>query len=172
MIDSIVLAAKRAHRSVFMRFKRDALGDTHSQIVMPTYERRSTRIEDANEITMAAYFDMMRRRMNEQLSFKAKDISYIFNAIAVAVGCFIVYFMWSTHQPFSESAKERIFSNDKLNAVYRFAPAGVKDRVEAVNSKLKERKENQRTASEARAERRAAEQQAAKNRAQKWKDDL
>lgn len=169
MIDQIVEKTRDIHKSVFMAFKTQALGGAHSEIITPTYERKKHKLKDENEITHAAYFDLVRRKMNDALSKKAKNITHGVAISAVVFACFVIAKMWVAHPPFSKPIKDRIFENETLNSITERAPEGLRDKISAGVSKW-----NARSAENS-AQRQAKEKQAAEensNKAEAWRNAL
>lgn len=169
MIETIVNKTIEVHKAVFMEFRKKGLGGAHSQVVLPTYERKGKALKDETEIIQAAYFDLVRRRTNELLSSKTRNVTYAFAVTSAFVGALIVMLLWSTHQPFSQPLKEKIVNNERVNAVFSKLPDSMQEKIRSkVNerrSKAEHREQQNRNEREAAAAKR-------EKQANEWANNL
>lgn len=141
MFNSIIEKATLVHREVFMTVKDRMLGGAHSEVVLPTYERRKHKPKDECEITEMAYYDLVRRKMNAKLSEKTRNPIAALVLVAIIAGGTGVSFFWSTHQPFEKPVKQRVFQNEKVNFLFGLLPGSAREKVEGAAGYFQNRKE-------------------------------
>lgn len=168
MIETIVNKTIEVHKAVFMEFRKKGLGGAHSQVVLPTYERKGKALKDETEIIQAAYFDLVRRKTNELLSSKTRNVTYAFAATSALVGVLIIMFLWGAHQPFNQPLREKIVNNERVNAVLEKLPDSVQEKISSKVNDYKSKMEQRRQQNKQKQEADAAK----KKQANEWASDL